>query len=525
MFQRLIPALCISFVLGAAAMAASRSEEVKTDAGRIKGSTANGVVAWKGIPFAAPPVGPNRWRPPQPVAHWSDVRPATQYGGDCMQKPFPGDAAPLGVAPAEDCLYVNVWSPATAGTKLPVMIWIYGGGFVNGGSSPAVYDGSKFAEDGVVLVSFNYRVGRFGFFAHPALTELEGSGPLGNYAFMDQIAVLQWVKKNIASFGGDPGNVTIFGESAGGHSVLTLLTAPSAKGLFQKAIVESGGGRSLLGPVRYLHESHPGAPAAEESGVAFAKKMGIEGKSAAETLAALRALPAEKVVDGLNMMTMNAPTYSGPMIDGKVVTESVEEALLAGRQARVPVMIGANSNEFGFSFSPNWEALMSPFGALRARAEAAYDPNGTKDFRAVGALLGSDKSFVEPARFVARQVRKGGQKSYEYRFSYVAESMRKEWKAGAPHATEIPFVFNTVAARYGDKLAAADKAAAEAAHAYWVAFAKTGDPNSNGRAKWPVYEAGADQLMNFTFEGPAAQADPWKVRLDVLDAAATPTTK
>ena len=520
MFQRLIPALSVACVLGAAGLAANRSEAVQIDSGRLQGAAANGVISWKGIPFAAPPVGPNRWRPPQPVAPWTGVRPATQYGGDCMQKPFPGDAAPLGVPPAEDCLYINVWSPAAAGAKLPVMVWIYGGGFVNGGSSPAVYDGSKFAENGVVLVSFNYRVGRFGFFAHPALTEQEGTGPLGNYAFMDQIAALQWVRRNAAAFGGDPGNVTIFGESAGGHSVLTLLTAPSARGLFHKAIVESGGGRSLLGPNRYLHESRPGAPSAEQAGVAFAKKMGIEGGSAADTLAALRALPAEKVVDGLNMMTMNAPTYSGPMIDGKVVTESVEEALLAGRQARVPVIIGANSNEFGFSFAPNWDALLAPFGALRARAEAAYDPNGTKDFRAVGALIGSDKAFVEPARFVARQVRKSGQKAFEYRFSYVAESMRKEWKAGAPHATEIPFVFNTVAARYADKLAAADKAAAEAAHAYWIAFAKTGDPNSNGRPAWPVYDAAADRLLNFTFDGPVAQADPWKARLDVLEAAA-----
>jgi para-nitrobenzyl esterase len=503
----------------AASLAFAGVQDVKIDSGRLKGAVSGSVVSWKGIPFAAPPVGENRWRPPQPVASWNDVRPATSYGADCMQKPFPGDAAPLGVTPAEDCLYLNIWRPVEQSGKLPVMVWFYGGGFVNGGSSPAVYDGSQFAENGVMLVSFNYRVGRFGFFAHPALTEAEGSGPLGNYAFMDQIAALQWVRKNIAAFGGDPDNVTIFGESAGGHSVLTLLTSPAAKGLFQKAIVESGGGRDLLGPVRRLHESRKGAPSAEEAGVAFAKKMGIEGTGAA-TLAALRALPAEKVVDNLNMMTMQTPTYAGPMIDGKIVTESVQDALLAGHQAKVPVIIGANSSEFGFSFARNMDELMGQFGPNRAKAEAIYDPNGTKDLRAVGSLIGSDKMFVEPARFVARKISASGQRAYVYRFSYVAESMRKEWKTGAPHATEIPFVFDTVAARYGEKLAPADRKISEAANSYWVAFAKTGEPNAAGRPNWPAFNATSEKLMNFTDAGPVAQTDPWKERLDLIEAAA-----
>jgi len=219
------------------------------------------------------------------------------------------------------------------------------------------------------------------------------------------------------------------------------------------------------------------------------------------------------------MMTMNAPTYCGPMIDGKIVAESTEAALLAGHQAKVPVIIGANSSEFGFGFARNMDELMAQFGPDRDQAIAAFDPNKTGDVRAVGSLIGSDKAFVEPARFVARQVRAAGQPAYEYRFSYVAESMRKEWK-GAPHATEIPFVFDTVAARYGDKLTAPDRAAAAAAHAYWVSFAKTGDPNGSGRPAWPLYESSADQLMNFTEQGPAPQADPWKTRLDLLEKAA-----
>jgi para-nitrobenzyl esterase len=490
-------------------------EDVKIDSGRLKGVVNGRSVSWKGVPFAAPSVGENRWRPPQPVTPWKDVRPAGQFGADCMQKPFPGDAAPLGVPPAEDCLYVNVWSPVERSGKLPVMVWIYGGGFVNGGSSPAVYDGSQFAEDGVILVSFNYRLGRFGFFAHPALSEAEGAGPLGNYAFMDQIAALEWVRKNIAAFGGDPGNVTIFGESAGGHSVLTLLTSPAAKGLFHKAIIESGGGRALLGPAKLVRESRPDSPSGEEAGIAFAKKMSVEGTSRA-ALAALRALPAEKIVDGLSMMTMRTPTYAGPMIDGKIVAEPVDVALLAARQASVPVIVGANSSEFGFSMARTMDELMAQFGPDRAKAQAMYDPEKTNDLRAVAMVIGADRSFVEPARFVARQLRAAGQRVYEYRFSYVAESMRKQWK-GAPHATEIPFVFNTVAARYEKDLTDADGAIARAANKYWANFAKKGDPNGPGLPEWPAYTAEKDLLMDFSLSGPVAKPDPWKSRLDLIE--------
>ena len=271
------------------------SEQVTVASGMLEGSVESGVSSFKGIPYAAPPVGDLPWRPPQPVTPWAGVRSATAYGSDCAQLPFPGDAAPLGTPPAEDCLVLNVWRPAERpAEKLPVMVWIYGGGFVNGGSSPAVYDGSPFARRGVVFVSFNYRLGRFGFFGHPALAKESPSGPLGNYGYMDQIAALRWVQANIAAFGGDPGNVTAFGESAGGGSVLMLLTSPRAKGLFHRAIIESGGGRDGLFPTRFLTTAGPGGhPSAESVGLEFAKADGITGDDAA-ALAALRALPAEK---------------------------------------------------------------------------------------------------------------------------------------------------------------------------------------------------------------------------------------
>jgi para-nitrobenzyl esterase len=220
------------------------------------------------------------------------------------------------------------------------------------------------------------------------------------------------------------------------------------------------------------------------------------------------------------MMSMNNPTYSGPMIDGRTVVEGTEAALRARRQARVPVLIGANSNEFGFMSAKNMEELFSVFGPDAGKARRIYDRNNTNDVRALAMLIGSDRSFVEPARFVARQIRAAGQPAYLYRFSYVAESMRGEWKAGAPHATEIPYVFNTVAARYGDKLTAADKATAEAAQAYWIAFARTGNPNGAGRPDWPVYDPKQDKLMNFTNTGRTLEPDPWHARLDLLEALA-----
>lgn len=499
------------------------ADQVRVDGGMVKGAVQDGVLSFKGIPFAAPPVGDLRWRAPQPVPAWTGVKPATAYGHDCMQKPFPSDAAPLGTEPAEDCLVLNVWRPSQSGAgKLPVMVWIYGGGFVNGGSSPAVYDGSQFAKRGVVLVSFNYRLGRFGFFAHPALTRESPRGPVGNYGYMDQIAAMQWVKRNVARFGGDPENVTVFGESAGGMSVHMLLTSPLAKGLLQKAIIESGGGRTGLLPMRRLHDDIPGGPTSAESvGVAFAKKAGIEGSDAA-ALAALRKLRAEQVIDGLNLASMGAAaaTYvGGPMVDGQILAEPPEDAYRAGRNAKVPLLIGANSADIGFSTAKTMDEVLAPFGAEKEKALAAYDADKTADVRAVGFKVAMDRFMGEPARFVAKTLAAQGVRTYLYRFSYVAESMRGEWR-GAPHATEIPYVFDTVAAKYGKDLTPKDAAAAQAANAYWTAFAKSGDPNVPGAPNWPVYDARTDALMDLTNDGPKGGSDPWKLRMDLTEAVA-----
>ena len=501
---------------GTAVADGSAATHARVTGGEVAGSLEHGVIAFKGIPYAAPSTGANRWRAPQPVVPWTGVRNATAYGPDCMQIPFPGDAAPLGVTPAEDCLYANVWKPAKAsGGKLPVMVWIYGGGFVNGGSSPPEYDGSAFARDGIVLVSFNYRLGNFGFFAHPALSAEQHGQPLGNYGYMDQVAALRWVKQNVAAFGGDPDNVTIFGESAGGMSVHALLLNPLAQGLFQKAIIESGGGGAALA-------SRPvsgGAESAEAKGVQLAAQFGVRGEDAA-ALQQLRAIPADKLVDGLNMATMGKGNYvGGPILDGTYNAGSsglpvVEYA--AGKGARVPVMVGANSMDIGFMNAKSFDDLYAQFGPDAAKARELYPAPAGVPVAAIAFEAGGDQMMVEPARRTAQLLSARGQPVYEFRFSYVADSLRAK-TPGAPHATEIPYVFDTVEARYGKDLTESDKAAARAMHAYWVAFARTGKPEVAGLPAWPAYDSRQDKLMNFTDKGPVAEADPWKARLDLAE--------
>lgn len=493
---------------------------VRVQSGLVRGAVRGGLMIFKGIPFAQPPVGKLRWQPPQPAKAWKGIRSATSFGHDCMQLPFPGDAAPLRTTPSEDCLYLNVWAPEHASVPLPVMVWIYGGGFVNGGSSPAVYSGANFARDGIVFVSFNYRLGRFGFFAFPAL--LQQGGLVGNYAFMDQIAALKWVRRNIGAFGGDPHKVTIFGESAGGMSVNLLLTSPLARGLFERAMIESGGGRdNLLAPPALDHPGPHGQPSAVADGIAFAAAMGIHG-TGANALAELRELPAEKIVNGINMATMFAQRhiYSGPMIDGKIMVQPSDAVFKAGRQTKVSVVVGANSSDIGFSNAKTLDELFKPFAAHEAEARAVFDPSNQGTVREVGAEVGAAFMMLEPARFVARQVAASGEPAYEYRFSYVASALRHKLH-GAPHSSEIPYVFDTIRqsmwSDFGKGITEQDLTVARDMHAYWANFVKTGNPNGSGLSHWNPISPDGNQIMNFTAEGPKGETDPWKARLDLVE--------
>ena len=528
--------MCASPSLGAdQATPVTAGPQVTVDSGTLVGAKSDGVLAFKGIPYAAPPVGKLRWRPPQPAVSWSGVREAKTYGNECMQDAARLRSAPLRAPLSEDCLYLNVWRPANGAKNLPVMVWIHGGGFVNGGSSPAIFDGTDFARDGVVLVSVNYRLGRFGFFGFPALTAEDPNGLKGNYGYMDQIAALKWVRGDISAFGGDPNEVTIFGESAGGGSVHMLLTSPLAHGLFKRAIIESGGGRdSLMGP-RRLSKDLPRNPSLETIGVNFAKSVGIDG-TGPEALEKLRELSAEKVVAGLSMRNMGPsgpPTYGGPAEDGRIVTMSPQQAYEAGKQAKVPIMIGANSADLGMFAAKTKDAAFASFGKERDKAREAYDPKGDASVREVGSKIGMDRTMVEPARFTVREFSAQGLPAYEYRFSYVSPGEEaiiengglpaaRGGAKGAPHASEIPYVFDTVEASiFGQSLVPTDESIAGKMHAYWVNFAKAGNPNGEGLPNWPAYDPEKDMLMNFTSNGPEAMADPWKSRLDVTEAWAS----
>jgi para-nitrobenzyl esterase len=552
-----LAALAVAMGVGTGALSQTQPV-IRVESGELQGVVDDGVASFKGIPFAAPPVGELRWRPPQPPAKWTGVRPAVEFGANCMQgrfgpPPAPGAragapaaqvappappappapaptpaATPAAQGPSEDCLFLNVWRPADAapGAKLPVMVWIHGGGFTGGSGASPNTSGAQFAKQGVVLVSINYRLGRFGFFAFPALSKERPDETKGNYAYMDQIAALQWVKRNIAAFGGDSGNVTIFGFSAGGVSVHSLLASPMARGLFHKAIAESGGSRDSVLTARPMREDgvDPNYPvSAETIGITFAKSMGIEGTDQA-ALASLRALSADQVLRGAPAQPGgSAPSYeTTPILDGKLVTETAETAYKARRQPRVPLLLGSNSADTAGNRirATTKEQLFARFGQWSAQAKAAYDPDGSTDLAVLISRANDDFGQAEPARFAANAFAANGSPVYLYRFSYVQASMREQMRAGAPHGGEIGYVFGTLSAGRGGAPTPEDLAVSRMAQSYWVNFARTGDPNGAGLPAWPRHEPGKDLIFDFRPDGSAgAGPDPRKARLDVTQLA------
>jgi para-nitrobenzyl esterase len=477
---------------------------VKLHEGRVSGIVRGGVAVFQGIPYAAPPVGPLRWRPPQPAVPWPGVKIARQAGAICPQA---YNAADNGVGPmpmSEDCLTLNVYVPSQPPpAPLPVMLWIHGGGLVNGSATAALYDGSELARQGVVVVTINYRLGRLGFFAHPALSRERPTEPKANFGLMDQIFALRWVRRNIRAFGGDPLNVTIFGESAGGYAVNLLMISPAARGLFQRAMCESGPGR---GPRIYLKRPGPkGELAAEAAGAAFTRALGIVH----DTPARLRAIPLARILPG-------EPRFGDMVvIDGKLVPDAIDTVFARHGEAKVPYLLGFNAFEFpGSTVSkpgPWADDLARSPGAQPSVARAYDSPE------AFDTHFFSDWIFVEPARLLARLHSQTVLATYLYRFAVLADAARSQYSA-APHASERQYVFKTLAASpwaTGPR----DAAAAETISAYWVAFAKRGDPNGDGRVPWHAYSTRDDQLLELTNEGPVEKHMPDRPALDAIEAS------
>jgi len=511
----------------------SSSLKIKTENGWIKGIVDDGVRAFYGIPYAAAPTGNLRWRAPQPAASWEGVRNAQRYGNNCMQVPFAGDAAPIEGPNSEDCLYLNVWRPNSDSTDpLPVMVWIHGGGFVSGGSSPKVYNGHEFAKSGVILVSINYRLGHFGFFSHPELTEeskhssYKNANWLGNYGLMDQVAALQWVQRNISAFGGDSENVTVFGESAGGRSVNYLSISAHTKGLFHKAITQSGPGRDTENGVRYLSKKNQhGLSSSEALGKALSKKLGADTNKANE-LDALRGLSAEKILGNLSIMNANEKVFPGVVIDGEFVTQSFEQGVKNKTQQLIPFIIGSNNAELGMlkDFIPEqMKALVDRLFEENPENEASilefYAPfldskRDEIDKAILGSLINGDTIFSEPARFQARHYSEK-QPTWRYRFDYRPTHLRNK-VIGAHHATEIPFIFKTIGEKFGTSVTEEDREFSKKIHQYWVNFAATGNPNSKGHHPWPSYDRNKEKSMIFSEDKIHAAQDNFDKRLDSL---------
>jgi para-nitrobenzyl esterase len=496
----------LALVLFGAFAEALAAEPVRTDAGAVQGVEEGGLEVFRGIPFAAPPIGALRWREPQAPAPWAGVLKADAFKPRCMQVgpsfPYAADE-PM----SEDCLYLNIWKPKSgAGDKLPVMVWIYGGSFQNGSASTPFYRGDQLAKRGVIVVGINYRVGVMGFLAHPELTAESPHHVSGNYGLMDMIAALKWVQANVAAFGGDPGRVTIFGQSAGANAVNLLVASPLAKGLFQRAIGESGGElmSDLSGPSARLG-------GAEGQGRDLAAKLG------ARSLAELRALKSDKVA---------AAGRPGPNIDGYVVPAPAYEIFAAGRQNDVATLVGSTDGE-----GDNLVSDPAPAAGYVAMLRKTYPPyaDGLLQLYPAGSdaeaaasqrRLQRDTGFGWEAWTWARMQSGSGQgKVWQYYFAhrppYPDRAPFKAW--GAAHTAELFYVFEHYDTDFGFGWTDAERRYGDMVASYWTNFAKTGDPNGPGLPVWPAFTDGGQTVMRFGETTAIAGDLPNRAALEQID--------
>jgi para-nitrobenzyl esterase len=477
-------------------------DPLKIETGLISGFTwgeQEKVLIYKGIPYAKPPVGELRWKPPQPVEPWEGVRQTREPGARCPQPPsqvFPQQAEPQ----SEDCLFLNVWTAAKdTEEKRPVMFWIHGGGSTTGSGGTLVYSGAQLANLGVVVVTINYRLGPLGFMAHPLLSKESEKGVSGNYGFLDQIEALKWVKRNIKAFGGDPDRVTIFGESAGAFFVTRLMVSPLAKGLFHQVISESGG---PFGRNRRLREDIPNFESAEKVGVKIADQLGVS--QANDMLRALRAKTPEEIIRVSKPIPglFGEGTKFGPIVDGWALPENPELAWVQGKIANVPLLVGANADEGTTLLSglpvqdvKGYENMVK----LTERPQEILKLFPAKTDEEVKPALNkliAVSAFIAPARTMARLASKESSKVFLYHFTRVPPLPGLQ-KLGAYHGAEIAYAFGNLGPLSKEPI---DSSLSDKMKRYWTNFAKTGDPNGTGLPVWPAYQKDKDQYLELGSE-------------------------
>jgi para-nitrobenzyl esterase len=490
-------------------------DQVRVEQGIVQGTIADGLKVFKGIPFAAPPVGDLRWKAPQPPENWDGIKETIAYGPSPMQ----GGKPPAGKS--EDCLYLNVWTPAkSADEKIPVLVWIYGGGFSFGSTAEPVYTGEKLAKKGVVFVSIAYRVGQLGFLAHPELSAENPNHVSGNYGILDMIAGLQWVKKNIAAFGGDPNKVTIFGESAGGIAVSMLCASPPAKGLFQGAISQSGGSFGPPRPTTYPGENMKRLPDAEKDGLSYAEKAGVT------TVAELRSIVVDSLPMGFGMGS------GWPIIDGYVIPDDQYKLYEAGKFNDTPILVGYNSDE-GASFTRTKDpeefigSVNQRYGKFAGDLLKAY-PVGDTTVPKTARDLSRDAAFGwQTWSWAKLQAKKGTSNAYLYYFDqhpdYPIDS--PQYGYGSPHGQDVAYVFMHLNPD-DPKTTESDLSLSEAIGTYWTNFAKYGNPNGEGVPDWPAFSEENPNVMYLTgpvpFVGPVPSAESLEVLDDYFEWRRTP---
>lgn len=483
-------------------VAAQTAPIIKTQSGDVQGIAERGVFAFKGIPYAAPPVGNLRWREPGPAAAWQGVRKADAYGHACMQ--IPGLSEENGGAPgplSEDCLYLNVWTPnADSGAKLPVMVWIHGGAYVFGSGSLPLYIGAPLAKKGAVIVTINYRLAQLGFFAHPALDKENPGGP-ANFGLLDQIAALRWVKQNIVAFGGNPGNVTIFGQSAGGKSVLALFASPLARGLFHKGIAMSS-------------PALPDATRAKalEVGAKVADAVGLKG--AAATAAELRAVPAEK----FGMLKGQGPSNAPLLIGGdKALPRSILDTFASRQEATVPLILGNTSDDSSVisAFGIDPAKVFANMRAAGLLVRVLYP--GVTDANDRARQAARDLIFSMPVRRLA-DLHSRRTPTWRYYFDYTAVANRPQFPNGVPHGGDIPYFMDTGDIFEGTKdiFTDADREFARRTSEYLVTFARTGKPLAGGAPEWPSHRARREDRTMLLGKEIKAETNFMRARLNAM---------